>query len=137
MPLMNIFNVAGTGMSAQTVRLNTIASNMANADSVSSSVETTYRSRQPVFKTMLEGMQNNQASTGVEVIGIVESSEPLRQRYMPDHPMANDEGFVFFSNVNPVQEMANMMAASRAYRNNVEVLNTSRQLLLNTLRIGQ
>jgi flagellar basal-body rod protein FlgC len=134
---MNIFNVAGTGMSAQTVRLNTIASNMANADSVSSSVETTYRSRQPVFKTMLEGMQNNQASTGVEVIGIVESSEPLRQRYMPDHPMANDEGFVFFSNVNPVQEMANMMAASRAYRNNVEVLNTSRQLLLNTLRIGQ
>ena len=119
------------------MRLNTIASNMANADSVSSSVETTYRSRQPVFKTMLEGMQNNQASTGVEVIGIVESSEPLRQRYMPDHPMANDEGFVFFSNVNPVQEMANMMAASRAYRNNVEVLNTSRQLLLNTLRIGQ
>ncbi|MCW8874881.1 MAG: flagellar basal body rod protein FlgC [Gammaproteobacteria bacterium] len=138
MSLFNIFEVAGSAMSAQSVRLNTTASNLANADSVSSSLEQTYRSREPVFAAVMKGLQgNNAASAGVRVAGIVESNAPLDSRYEPDNPMANEEGYVFLPNVNVVDQMANMISASRSYQNNVEVLNTSKQLLMATIRLGQ
>lgn len=138
MSLFNIFEVAGSAMSAQSVRLNTTASNLANADSVSSSLEQTYRSREPVFAAVMKGLQgNNAASAGVRVAGIVESNAPLDSRYEPNNPMANEEGYVFLPNVNVVDQMANMISASRSYQNNVEVLNTSKQLLMATIRLGQ
>lgn len=139
MSLYHVFDIAGSGMSAQNTRLNLVASNLANADSVSSSLGQTYRSRQPVFATVLKDVfdQNNAAASGVRVLGVVESKAPIQQEYSPGHPMANAEGYIFKPNVNTVEEMANMMAASRAYQNNVEMLNTAKQLMLQTLRIGQ
>lgn len=138
MSLFNIFEVSGSAMSAQSVRLNTTASNLANAESVSSSLEQTYRSREPVFAAVMKGLQGGNAqSVGVRVAGIVENDAPLETRYEPNHPMANEEGYVFLPNVNVVDQMANMISASRSYQNNVEVLNTSKQLLLATIRLGQ
>lgn len=138
MSLFNIFEVSGSAMSAQSVRLNTTASNLANADSVSSSLEQTYRSREPVFAAVMKGLQGaNAQSAGVRVAGIVESDAPLETRYEPNNPMANEEGYVFLPNVNVVDQMANMISASRSYQNNVEVLNTSKQLLMATIRLGQ
>jgi flagellar basal-body rod protein FlgC len=137
MGLYNIFNVAGSSMSAQSVRLNTVASNLANADVVSGSETDIYRSRQPVFAAVLEALGNEQASVPVRVAGVVESQAPARQEYSPDHPMANDQGYIFRSNVNTIEEMTNMMAASRSYQDSVEVFNTSKQLLLKTLNLGR
>ena len=137
MSLFNIFDIAGSGMSAQSLRLNTTASNLANVDSVSSSIDETYRARHPLFATVLKNTQHGMQQGGVEVRGIVESLAPLRQEYNPNHPMANAEGYVFHSNVDPIEEMANMMSASRSYQNNVEIATTSKQLLLQTLRLGQ
>ena len=138
MSLFNIFEVSGSAMSAQSVRLNTTASNLANADSASSSLEQTYRSREPVFAAVMKGLQGGNAqSVGVRVAGIVESDAPLDIRYEPNNPKANEEGYVFLPNVNVVDQMANMISASRSYQNNVEVLNTSKQLLLATIRLGQ
>lgn len=139
MALYNIFEIAGSGMSAQTTRLNLVASNLANADAVSSSTDQTYRSRQPVFATVLRDTlnQTNESSKGVKVVGVIESQAPLREEYSPQHPLANEEGYIFKPNVNVVEEMANMMSASRTYQNNVEMLNTAKQLLQQTLKIGQ
>lgn len=123
-------------MSAQMLRLNTTASNLANADSVSGNANETYRSRQPVFATIIKGFGDD-SSSGVKVTDIIESGAPLKQKYLPDHPMANSEGYVFMPNVNPVEEMANMISASRAYQSNVEMMNTSKQMLLGTLRLGE
>jgi flagellar basal-body rod protein FlgC len=137
MSLFKVFDIAGSAMSAQSVRLNTTASNLANAESVGSTEETAYRSRHPVFAAMLKAMHGDNDSVGVRVLGVVESDAPVEQRYAPDHPMANAEGYIFQSNVNSVDEMVNMISASRSYQNNVEVLNTSKQMLLATLRLGQ
>ncbi len=141
MSLYNIFNIAGSGMSAQTTRLNIVASNLANADTVSSSSGETYRARSPVFAAAMQDAMNMQnassPSAGVRVLGVIESQAPLQQEYQPNHPMANDEGYIFKPNVNTIEEMANMMSASRTYQNNVEMLNTAKQLLQQTLRIGQ
>lgn len=137
MSLFSIFDVAGSALSAQSVRLNTTASNLANADSVSSSIGETYKARHPVFSTVLEGAEQGFAKGGVQVKGIVESDAPVRQEYNPSHPMANDEGYVFHSNVDPIAEMANMMSASRSYQNNVEIADTSKRLLLRTLQMGK
>lgn len=137
MGLYNIFNVAGSSMSAQSVRLNTVASNLANADVVSGSEKNIYRSRQPVFAAVLEAIGAEQSSVPVRVAGVVESQAPARQEYAPDHPMANDQGYIYRSNVNTIEEMTNMMAASRSYQDNVEVFNTSKQLLLKTLNLGR
>jgi flagellar basal-body rod protein FlgC len=137
MGLYNIFNVAGSSMSAQSVRLNTVASNLANADVVSGSETKIYRSRQPVFAAVLEALGNEQDSVSVRVAGVVESQAPARQEYSPDNPMANAQGYIFRSNVNTIEEMTNMMAASRSYQDNVEVFNTSKQLLLKTLNLGR
>ncbi len=149
MALYNIFNIAGSSMSAQSVRLNTVASNLANADVVSSKEADVYHSRQPVFSAVmdalnsngsqggLQGIGNGQSSIPVRVAAIVESKAAARQEYQPEHPMANEQGYIFKSNVNTIEEMANMMAASRSYQNNVEVFNTSKQLLLKTLSMGR
>ncbi len=137
MSLFNIFDIAGTGMSAQSLRLNTTASNLANADSVSSSVDQVYRARQPVFSAVLNEMQQGYKKGSVQVNGIVESQAPVRSEYNPTHPLANEDGYVFHSNVDPMTEMANMMSASRSYQNNVEIADTSKQLLLRTLQLGK
>lgn len=137
MSLFNIFDIAGSALSAQSVRLNTTASNLANADSVSSSVNETYRTRQPVFSAVLDDAQQGYKIGSVRVAGIVESQAPVRQEYNPVHPMADENGYVYHANVDPIAEMANMMSASRSYQNNVEVANTSKQLLLQTLQLGQ
>lgn len=136
MSLFNIFNIAGSAMSAQSVRLNVTASNLANADSTSSSVGTTYRAREPVFAAVFNSLQPNDPTAMVKVRGIVESQAPLQKRYAPNDPMANKQGYVYMPNVNVVDEMANMISASRSYQNNADVLNTSKTLLLNTLRMG-
>jgi flagellar basal-body rod protein FlgC len=137
MSLFNVFDIAGSGMSAQSLRLNTTASNLANADSVSSSIDQVYRTRSPVFAAVLDDAQQGYKQGGVQVRGIVESQAPVRQEYNPSHPLANQDGYVFHSNVDPIAEMANMMSASRSYQNNVEIANTSKQLLLRTLQLGQ
>ncbi|MET0027631.1 MAG: flagellar basal body rod protein FlgC [Candidatus Thiodiazotropha sp.] len=137
MTMFRIFDTAASGMSAQTLRLNLVASNMANADAVSSSIEETYRARQPVFQTLLDESNPDAAAQGVRMAGVVESQAPLIQEYAPDHPLANEEGYIFRPNVNTVEEMANMISASRSYQSNVEVVNAAKQLLLATLRMGQ
>ncbi len=134
MSLFKVFDISGSALRAQTVRLNTTASNMANIDSISSSTATTYRSRQPLFAAQLDAAEDDVA--GVDVLGIVESQTPLRREYRPDHPLADQQGYVNLPNVNPVEEMANMISASRSYQTNVEVLNTSKQMLMRTLALG-
>lgn len=137
MSLFNIFDIAGSGMSAQSLRLNTTASNLANADSVSSSYGETYRSRQPIFQTVLDNAEQGYKQGSVQVTGITQSQAPIRQEYNPTHPQADENGYIYHSNVDPIAEMANMMSASRSYQNNVEIANTSKQLLLQTLRLGE
>jgi flagellar basal-body rod protein FlgC len=138
MSMFKVFDVAGSALSAESVRLNVTASNLANANSASSSTGETYRARQPVFASMLKaqtGADGN--SVGVQVKGIVESQAPLQKQYNPDHPQANEEGYIFLPNVNVVEEMANMISASRSYQSNVEVINTAKQLMLRTITLGQ
>jgi len=135
--MFKIFDTAATGMSAQSLRLNLVASNMANADSVSSSIDQTYRSRQPVFRAMLDQTNADATAVGVKMAGVVESSAPLIQEFSPDHPLADAEGYIFRPNVNMVEEMANMMSASRSYQSNMEAASAAKQLLLATLRMGQ
>jgi len=137
MSLLSVFDVSGSAMSAQSVRLNATSSNLANAETISSSIDKTYRARHPVFATELDTFRDNPAAAGVKVKGIVESKAELRMRYEPGHPQANDEGYIFLPNVNAVEEMANMISASRSYQYNVEVLSTSKQLMMATLRLGQ
>jgi len=135
--MFKIFDTAASGMSAQSLRLNLVASNMANADAVSSSIGQTYRARQPVFQAILDQTHPDAPSPGVRMAGVVESQAPLIKEYAPDHPLADKQGYIFRPNVNLVEEMANMMSASRSYQSNVEVANTAKQLLLATLRMGQ
>ncbi|WP_394146891.1 flagellar basal body rod protein FlgC [Shewanella atlantica] len=138
MSLFNIFNVSGSGMSAQSVRLNTTASNIANADSVSSSVDETYRARHPIFEAeMAKANHQQQSSQSVSVKGIVESDAPLQKEYSPDHPMADGDGFIYKPNVNVMEEMADMISASRSYQMNVQVAEAAKSMLQQTLRIGK
>ncbi len=138
MASMNVFDIAGSGMNAQSLRLNLVASNISNANSVSSSLDEVYKSRQPVFAAELQGIMNkNEAGSTVNVLGVVESQAPTVMEYAPNHPMADEAGYIFKPNVNTVEEMANMMSASRSYQNNVEVLNTAKQLMLQTIKMGQ
>lgn len=122
-------------MSAQTIRLNTTASNMANAENISSDPNDVYQARHPVFSTILNTETEN--SGGVKVLDIVESQVPPRKLYAPDNPQSDELGYIYLPNINPIEEMANMISASRSYQNNVEIMKTSKQLLMNTLRLGQ
>ncbi|MED5607259.1 MULTISPECIES: flagellar basal body rod protein FlgC [Pseudomonas] len=146
MSLASVFNIAGSGMSAQTTRLNTTASNIANAESVSSSIDQTYRARHPVFSAMFQQAQNgqgslfqdtDQAGTGVQVLGVVEDQSPLVPRYEPNHPAADANGYVYYPNVNVVEEMADMMSASRSFQSNAEMMNTAKQMMQKVLTLGQ
>jgi len=140
MSSFRIFDIAGSGMAAQSVRLNTVASNLANAESVSGTAAGAYKARHPVFEAVRAqvGMQQKgiEPGTAVRVSGIVEDQHAPEMRYQPGNPLANSEGYVFAPNVNAVEEMVDMISASRAYQNNVEVMNTSKELLLATLRMG-
>ena len=124
-------------MTANTVRMNLVASNLANVNSAASSVEGTYKSRQAVFKTIVDEFSSDQSVAKVGVERIVESQEPLKAQYQPHHPNANEEGYVYMPNVNPVEAMANMIDASRSYQTNVEVLDTTKQLLMQTINLGK
>lgn len=137
MGLFSVFDTAGSGMSVQSIRLNTIASNMANANNVSTTAEQAYRSRQPVFQAVLDEHTSDTTTAGVRMLGIVEKQAEPRREYSPSHPLANEEGYIFHSNVDPIEEMVNMISASRSFQNNVEVVNTSKQLLLAVLRLGE
>lgn len=134
MSLFNIFNVAGSGMAAQSQRLNVVASNLANADSATSANGQPYRAKQVVFSAMPVA---GSSAVGVRVAAVVEDGSPMKMVYDPKHPMANEQGYVTMPNVDVVGEMVNMISASRAYQNNVDVMNASKAMLLKTLTIGQ
>ena len=136
------FDIAGSGMAAQSVRLNTTASNLANAESVSGDPTKVYKPRHPIFEAVraqlqVAGAQGQGGDSAVRVRGIYESPAPPSARYEPGNPLANEQGYVYAPSVNAVEEMVNMISASRSYQNNVEVMNTSKELLLATLRLGQ
>jgi flagellar basal-body rod protein FlgC len=142
MSSFKIFDIVGSGLSAQSVRLNTVASNLANADSVSGDPNTVYRARHPVFQAVKAQVGAgasaiDQASgSSVKVKGIVQSNALPTERYDPGNPLANENGNVYAPNVNVIEEMTDMISASRAYQDNVEVLNTSKDLMLATLKLG-
>jgi flagellar basal-body rod protein FlgC len=151
MSSFKIFDVAGSGLSAESVRLNTVASNLANADSVSGDPATVYRARHPIFEAVraavAAGLGPASAGFGagggagsgaaVRVAGIVESTSPPQVRHDPGNPLADAQGNVYAPNVNVIEEMTDMISASRAYQNDVEVMNTSKDLMLATLKLGE
>ncbi len=141
MSMLNIFNVSGSAASAQSQRLNVVASNLANADTVAGPDGRAYKARQVTFQTQLMGQAAYGATTdvtsaGVTVSAITEDQTPGRRVHDPKHPQADGDGYVTYSNVNAVEEMVNMISASRSYQNNVEVMNTAKSLLLKTLQLG-
>lgn len=139
MSLFKIFDVAGSGMAAQGVRLNVTASNLANAGSVASSAGDAYRAKNPIFAAVQQNQLSirENANIAVRVDRIVENNRPIAREYQPGNPMANEDGFVFLSNVKPIEEMVNMMSASRSFQNNIEIMNTTKELMLRTLTMGQ
>jgi flagellar basal-body rod protein FlgC len=139
MSLFNVFNVSGTALNAETIRLNTTASNLANAESVNGDVTKIYRARHPVFQSMMDTSApfgDADASVGVRVLGVVESKAAPLMRYQPENPLANKDGYVFTSNVNSIEEMTNMISANRSFATNIEAINTARDLLLKTISMG-
>src|SRR3954468_5440517 len=137
MSMLSIFNVSGSAASAQSQRLNVVASNLANADTVAGPNGQAYKARQVTFQTALVGQSAGaQTAAGVRVSTISEDQTPGRKVHDPKHPSADADGYVTYSNVNPVEEMVNMISASRSYQNNVEVMNTAKALLLKTLQMG-
>ncbi len=148
MSYANVFDIAGMGMNAQSIRLNTVASNLANAQSASSSVNQVYRARHPVFaavqKSALdvaagwpEAPSSGEEGAGVQVLGVVESQAPLERRYEPSHPLADKDGYVLYPNVNVVEEMADMISASRSFQINVEMLQSAKTMAQRLLALGQ
>ncbi|MFY7866116.1 flagellar basal body rod protein FlgC [Roseateles sp.] len=137
MSMFQIFSVSGSAVSAQSQRLNVVASNLANADTVAGPDGQAYKARQVVFQTALMGAGNDIGSAGVKVSTISEDPTPGRRVLDPKHPKADAEGYVTYSNVNTVEEMVNMISASRSYQNNIEVMSTAKSLLLKTLQMGQ
>jgi flagellar basal-body rod protein FlgC len=137
MSMFGIFNISGSAVSAQSQRLNVVASNLANADTVAGPDGQAYKARQVTFQTALLGAPGDLGSAGVTVSTISEDPTPGRRVHDPKHPAADADGYVTYSNVNPVEEMVNMISASRSYQNNVEVMNTAKTLLQKTLQMGQ
>jgi flagellar basal-body rod protein FlgC len=140
MSLFNVFNVSGSALNAETVRLNTTASNMANAESVNGDPSKVYRARQPVFQTLMDesnlDSDGEDSSAGVRVLGVIESTTPPIERYEPNNPQANKDGYIYMSNVNSIEEMTNMISANRAFATNIDAINTARDLLLKTISMG-
>lgn len=136
--LFRVMDIATTGMSAENVRLNTTASNIANANSVSSSYDETYKARHPVFAAELQRATDEQGKgSKVSVLGVVESQKPLQVEYAPGNPLADENGYIYKPNVNVVEEMANMLSASKGYETNVQVADTTKRLFRRVLQIGQ
>jgi flagellar basal-body rod protein FlgC len=129
-----LFDIASSGLSAQSVRLNTVASNLANADAVGSDPNSVYKARMPVFKAAPE-LTGGQ-TPGVRVLGVVESQAPAEKRYEPGNPLADTNGYVYAPNVNTVEQMVDMLSASRSYQSTVDVMNTGKELALKTLSLG-
>lgn len=134
MSMFQIFNVSGSAAAAQSQRLNAVSSNLANADAIAGPDGQSYKARQVMFQTVSMG---DALSSGVKVSDVREDQTPGRRVLSPGHPNADEQGYVTYSNVNPVEEMVNMMSASRSYQNNIEVMNTAKSLLLKTLTLGQ
>ncbi len=134
MSMFQIFNISGSAVSAQSQRLNVVASNLANVDTVAGPDGSVYKTRNVVFQTHLFG---DAQSAGVRVTNVVEDDTPGRKVHDPKHPQADEQGYVSYSNVSSVEEMVNMISASRSYQNNVEVMNTAKSLLQKTLQLGQ
>ena len=132
--MFSIFSVSGSALSAQSQRLNVVASNLANADTVAGPDGTAYKARQVVFQTTLMG---EVGAAGVRVSNVTEDQTVGRRVHDPKHPAADAQGYVTYSNVNPIEEMVNMISASRSYQNNIEVMNTVKSLMLKTLQLGQ
>ncbi|MES0874121.1 flagellar basal body rod protein FlgC [Sinimarinibacterium thermocellulolyticum] len=135
MSSFRIFDIAGSALSAQSVRLSTVASNLANADAVGGDPDAVYKARMPVFAAALEPGRDE--AVGVQVLGVVESKAAAEKRYAPGHPLADAEGFVYAPNVNVVEEMVDMISSARSYQSSVEMLNTAKELALATLRLGR
>lgn len=137
MSLFNIMDISSTGMAAETVRLNTTASNIANANTVSSSYGETYKARHPVFAAALDQASQDQTKgVGVNVLGVVESQKPLQVEYAPGNPMADQNGYIYKPNVNIVEEMADMLSASKAYETNVQVADTTKRIFRRVMQLG-
>lgn len=144
MSMFKVFDIAGTGMAAQSLRLNTTASNLANANSVASSPDKAYRAREPLFAAVQatttdagDGIGDGDATLGVRVTGITTSQAAIPSHYEPGNPMADASGYVYGSNVNPIDELVNMISASRSYQNDVDVMQSAKQLMLKTLDLGK
>lgn len=137
MSLFNVFAIASTALDAQSKRLNVVASNLANAESTTSSTGQPYRAKQVIFQAIPMGGNQLKYGAGVQVSDVIEDSSPPRKVYDPKHPAADKEGYVTYPNVNAVEEMVNMISASRSYQNNVDVMNTSKSMLAKLLTLGQ
>lgn len=137
MAMTSIFDVAGSAMSAQMLRLNTIASNLANTETISGSPDTVYKARHPVFESVLDNAMQDNSLRGVRVKQILESDTGAISHYMPENPLADAKGYVYSPAINSVEEMADMISASRSYQNNVEVLSSAKDLILRTLQLGR
>ncbi|MDX1489654.1 MAG: flagellar basal body rod protein FlgC [Pseudohongiellaceae bacterium] len=151
MSLMSIFDISGSAMSAQTIRLNTTASNMANANSAAGNADDVYRARYPVFSSVQAAVAANNSDPfamsmdgmmpaseqGVKVMGMMESEAPLQPRYEPEHPLADEDGYVFYPNVNVVEEMTNMISSSRSFQANVDVMDAAKTMMQRVLSLGQ
>ncbi|WP_440875229.1 flagellar basal body rod protein FlgC [Thalassotalea sp. PLHSN55] len=139
MSFSNIYEIAGSAMRSQTLRLNTVASNLANADSAASTEKDAYKALKPVFSTIYQTNQETMQVTGanVNMLGVTQSQQAVERRYEPQNPLANQDGFVFYSNVNAVDEMADMMSASRSFESSVEVMRRVNSMQQSLLRLGQ
>ncbi|VVC77096.1 Flagellar basal-body rod protein FlgC [Aquicella siphonis] len=137
--LEQVLTNAASGLSAQSIRMNTIASNLANAGSVGSTEESTYHTKYPVFSEVKQGLagmgQDDQPVGGVRVSSVKDSQKPLEKRYEPSHPLADKDGYVYMTDVNPISEMTNMISASKEYQANVEIMNTTKNLIMQTLSV--
>lgn len=137
MSLFKVFNIAGSGVQAQSQRLNVVASNLANAESITGPDGQPYKARHVVFQAQTIGAQPADRQTpGVRVSQVIEDDAPLRKVYDPKHPLADEQGYISMPNVNPIDEMVNMISASRSYQSNIEVMNTAKSLLQKTLQLG-
>ena len=139
MSLFDVMNIAASSLTAQTAKINTVAQNLANAETVASSPEETYTAQTPLFRAVLEGQidPNDASQMGVMVEGLVEVGGPANQEFNPDHPLADDDGYIYKPDINPATEMADLMQASRSFQNSIEAINTAKQLALRTLTLGK
>jgi len=137
MSSFKIFEIAASGMAAESLRLNTVASNLANANTISSSKDGVYRARQVVFEEVRGALSGPDAGAAVKVREVIEAQADALARYEPGNPLADASGYVYSPNINSIEQMVDMIASSRSYQNNIEVVNTSRDLMLATLRLGQ